>query len=248
MIGNLAGGVRAAPARSRVAQGSTAQRPRAGRRAGRLVVRAEEQEASPAAEAAPTTSAASPPDSSSSSGGLIAGVSALAGIGLFAATKLSAGGAATLATLEAASVPLDVALSNGSPTVVEFYADWCKVCNEMAPMTYEVESTYKDKVNFVMLNIDNSKWSDEMAKFGVPGIPEFVFLNPQGEPEAIAWGKLPEEVLKSDVAALAQGEELPYARVKRGEQASPLSTAQMIAAERAAQAPAPRQVSPLDHS
>jgi len=123
----------------------------------------------------------------------------------------------TLAALEAQSVPLDGALSSGKPTVIEFYADWCKVCNEMAPLTYEVESGYKDKVNFVMLNIENSKWENEIREFGVPGIPEFVFLNGQGDAEAIAWGRLPREVLEGDVKALAEQKELPYARVKKGE-------------------------------
>jgi hypothetical protein len=65
---------------------------------------------------------AAPAGQPSSGAGLAAGA-ALAGVVAFAAGRLFTGGP-TLATLEQMSVPLDVALTNGKPTVMEFYADW----------------------------------------------------------------------------------------------------------------------------
>ena len=47
-------------------------------------------------------------------------------------------GAPALARLQQASVPLEAALYNDRPTVLEFYADWCEVCNELAPATLQV--------------------------------------------------------------------------------------------------------------
>jgi thiol-disulfide isomerase/thioredoxin len=67
------------------------------------------------------------PVASTSSGGgngLLAGGAVAMGVVVFAASRLLAGGP-SLAALESEAVPLDVALSNGRPTLVEFYASWC---------------------------------------------------------------------------------------------------------------------------
>ena len=47
-------------------------------------------------------------------------------------------GEVTLRTLERTSLPLDIALRNKKPTIVEFYANWCEVCRELTPEVYKV--------------------------------------------------------------------------------------------------------------
>jgi thiol-disulfide isomerase/thioredoxin len=119
---------------------------------------------------------------------------------------------ASLSKLDEASIPLEVAVSNGKPSLVEFYADWCTVCQKMAPDMTELEHQYADKLNFVMLNVDNTKWLPEMLKYRVDGIPHFVFLGKNGETIAQAIGDQPRTVMASNLEALATDSSLPYAQ------------------------------------
>ncbi|MBD2295377.1 thioredoxin family protein [Anabaena sphaerica FACHB-251] len=119
----------------------------------------------------------------------------------------------SLTQLDAASTPLEVAVSNDKPSLVEFYADWCTVCQKMAPDMAQLKQQYADKLNFVMLNVDNTKWLPEMLKYRVDGIPHFVFLGKQGEGIAEAIGDIPRAVMASNLEALMTGSPLPYAQM-----------------------------------
>ncbi|XP_050363070.1 thioredoxin-like protein HCF164, chloroplastic [Argentina anserina] len=142
----------------------------------------------------------------------VAVVSTLAALALFLSGRLDFG--VSLKDLTVAALPYEEALSNGKPTVVEFYADWCEVCRELAPDVYKVEQQYKGRVNFVMLNVDNTKWEQELDEFGVEGIPHFAFLDKEGNEEGNVVGRLPEKYLRENVDALSRGEaSIPHARV-----------------------------------
>lgn len=117
----------------------------------------------------------------------------------------------SLAQLDQKSIPLEVALTNGKPSLMEFYANWCTVCQKMAPDIAELEKQYGD-VNFIMLNVDNTKWLPEMLRYRIDGIPHFVFLSKNGEPLAQAIGDQPRTIMASNLEALMAGSPLPYAQ------------------------------------
>ena len=80
-----------------------------------------------------------------SSGRTLAGAAVGFGAALFLFTRL-AGGGPSWAAFERAATPIDIALSNGKPTVVELYATWCEVCRELLPDTYAVRSSATDRL------------------------------------------------------------------------------------------------------
>tara|TARA_Y100001968_G_C19403046_1_gene742087 strand:- start:374 stop:940 length:567 start_codon:yes stop_codon:yes gene_type:complete len=87
------------------------------------------------------------------------------------------------------SLDLNEALTNGKPTLVEFYADWCEICREMAPSIIALEKAKSDKLNFVMLNVENNYWEDLLEEYDVNGIPQLIFFNSNGEYIAKSIGK-----------------------------------------------------------
>lgn len=119
--------------------------------------------------------------------------------------------AVSLTKLDQQSTPLEVALGNGKPTLIEFYANWCSSCQAMAPDIAQLEQQYAD-VNFVMLNVDNTKWLPEILQYRVDGIPHFVFLNKQGVAIAQTIGAQPRTVMATNLESLIAGSSLPYAQ------------------------------------
>jgi thiol-disulfide isomerase/thioredoxin len=117
----------------------------------------------------------------------------------------------TLAAQAEQSMPLEVALANGQPTLMEFYADWCTSCQAMAGDLAQVKQTFGDRVNFTMINVDNPKWLPEMLRYRVDGIPHFVYLDPQGQTIGQAIGEQPLTVLRENLEALIAAQPLPYA-------------------------------------
>ena len=69
------------------------------------------------------------------------------------------------------SLDPQTALTNGRPTLIEFYADWCQVCREMAPSMLELEKRSRDRLDVVLVNVDNPRWQDLVDRYDVNGIP-----------------------------------------------------------------------------
>ncbi|MEM7716790.1 MAG: thioredoxin family protein [Cyanobacteria bacterium P01_A01_bin.68] len=142
---------------------------------------------------------------------LIVTVAVVLSVALFLGLR-SETSSVSLTDLEKDSTPLEVALSNGKPSLIEFYANWCTVCQKMAPDIATLETEYADKVNFVMLNVDNNKWLPEMLQYRVDGIPHFVFMDKNTQPQAETIGDQPRTIMGSNLEALIAGSPLPYAQ------------------------------------
>ena len=107
------------------------------------------------------------------------------------------------------SLEPDIALSNGKPTVFEFYADWCEACKEMAPDMINAEKLNSNQIDIVLLNVDNSRWLDLVDKYDVNGIPKLIFFNDKGELRGFSLGVRKFSELNEIFFALINNSELP---------------------------------------
>ena len=119
--------------------------------------------------------------------------------------------ATSLSTQAEQATPIEIALSNGKPTLTEFYANWCTSCQAMASEMSEIKTKYGNSVNFVMLNVDNNKWLPEIMRYRVDGIPHFVYLNKEGVAIAQTIGEQPQSIMEANLDALIADSTLPYA-------------------------------------
>jgi thiol-disulfide isomerase/thioredoxin len=111
----------------------------------------------------------------------------------------------SLETQATRATPIDLALSNGKPTLMEFYANWCNSCQAMAADLAAIKTEFGERINFSMLNVDNTKWLPEVTKYRVDGIPHFVFFDNTGKVLAQAIGEQPRQILASKLTALVAG-------------------------------------------
>ena len=122
-----------------------------------------------------------------------------------------------LTEMAKASTPLETALANGKPTLMEFYANWCGSCQAMANDLSAIKEKYAEPLNFVMLNVDNDKWLPEISKYRVDGIPHFVYLNDKGSTVAETIGEMPRIIMEANLEALIAGKDLPHAQEATGQ-------------------------------
>ncbi|HEY9634578.1 MAG TPA: thioredoxin domain-containing protein [Coleofasciculaceae cyanobacterium] len=93
------------------------------------------------------------------------------------------------------SLPYESAMTNGKPTLVEFYADWCTSCQSVAPSIAKFHEQYGSQVNFVMLDVDDPQWRPQMEQYQVMGVPQFFFMSSDHTVLKTLVGGVPESIL-----------------------------------------------------
>ena len=114
------------------------------------------------------------------------------------------------------SVDPEIAFTNNKPTFLEFYAEWCEVCKEMAPQVSAIKDEYEKDINFVFLNVDNQKWSNYIQKFSVNGIPQVNLFDKEGNLISTFIGKQDEIKIRESINNLYK-EEKPYREIINSE-------------------------------
>lgn len=67
-----------------------------------------------------------------------------------------------------------------TPCIVDFYADWCKPCMQLKPITEKLAEKYKGKLIIYKVNVDRAQ--DICQSLGISSIPTLIFLKTNAQP------------------------------------------------------------------
>jgi thioredoxin 1 len=83
-------------------------------------------------------------------------------------------------------------LKSSVPVVVDFWAEWCGPCKQIAPALEEISKELGDTVQIVKMNVDENQI--EPSKYGIRGIPTLLIFK-DGKVLAQKVGAAPKKAL-----------------------------------------------------
>ena len=102
------------------------------------------------------------------------------------------------------SMDPEIAFTNGKPTYLEFYAQWCEICKEMAPEVTELKKDFDEEINFVFLNVDNPNSAKFIKQFNVNGIPQINIIDSNLDLQETFTGLQEETTLRDSIKHLIE--------------------------------------------
>ena len=85
-------------------------------------------------------------------------------------------------------------LKSGTPVIVDFWAEWCGPCKQLAPVLEEVAAEVGDTAQIAKINVDES--SEVPGKYGIRSVPTLIMFK-NGEVVSTKVGSLPKSALLS---------------------------------------------------
>ena len=89
-------------------------------------------------------------------------------------------------------------LKNDKPVVVDFWAEWCGPCRQVAPVLEQIATEHADKIDVVKLNIDENPQT--AAAYRITSIPTMAVIS-GGEVVKTIVGAKPKPMILKDLEA-----------------------------------------------
>jgi len=93
---------------------------------------------------------------------------------------------------------------SGRPALVDFYATWCGPCRMLAPVLAELEGTYRGRVDFYRVDVDQAKALASQHR--IEALPTLILYR-DGEVASRLRGYQTKGKLTGELDALCQGQQ-----------------------------------------
>ena len=97
-----------------------------------------------------------------------------------------------------ASFETDV-LQSDTPALVDFWAEWCGPCKQLAPTVETVAAEKSETLKVCKMDVDSNR--EIAAKYGIRSIPSLIIFK-NGEPAGVEVGALTKQQLEDFISTV----------------------------------------------